>query len=157
MYKTQLRSLNWIWSVPLLEDRHHTVISFHTAVQFPYYCQLAHILNWLLYHRKQIFIFFLRLLIPAINKDYAANCPSNGSTELKISEQHVSANDGFCQSQAGAPCRHKETCLEIELWSNKGNRKYTCASKEITGNTDVQEQGNPSHSTPWSMSLQCNS
>lgn len=36
---------------------------------------------------------------------------------------------------------------EIQLYSSKG----------ITGNTDVQEQGNPSHSTPWSMSLQCNS
>lgn len=85
-------------------------------------------LSWLLHHRKQIFVFFLRLLVPATNTDYAANCPSNGNTQLKTSEQHVSANDGFCQSQAGAPCRHKETCWEIELWSNTGNRKYSCAA-----------------------------
>lgn len=39
----------------------------HTALQLPYYCQLAHLLSWLLHHRKQIFIFFLRLLVPATN------------------------------------------------------------------------------------------
>lgn len=103
----------------------HSIVLLHTAVQFPHYCQLAHMLSWLLHHRKQIFIFFLRLLVPATNTDYAANSPSNGNTELKTSEQHVSANDGFCQSQAGAPCRHKETCWEIELGSNKGNWKYS--------------------------------
>lgn len=90
-------------------------------------------LSWLLHHRKQIFVFFLRFLVPAANTHYAANCPSNGNTELKVSEQHLSANDGFCWSQAGAPCKHKETCWEIELWSNKGNRKCTwCGSKGIT-------------------------
>lgn len=80
----------------------HSTVLLHTAVQFPHYCQLAHMLSWLLHHRKQIFVFFLRLLVPATNTDYAANSPSNGNTELKTSEQHVSANDGFCQSQAGA-------------------------------------------------------
>lgn len=129
----------------------------HTAVQFPHYCQLAHMLSWLLHHRKQIFVFFLRLLVPATNTDYAANCPSNGNTQLKTSEQHVSANDGFCQSQAGAPCRHRDLLGNRAVKQHGEQEIQLCCSKGITGNKDVQEQGNPSHFTHWSMSLQCNS
>lgn len=112
-------------------------------------------LSWLLHHRKQIFIFFLRLLVPAANTDYGANCPSNANMELKVSEQHLSANDGFCQSQAGAPCKHKEICWEIELWSNKGNRKYTCvAAKESQEIRMCRNKGIPA--TPLLGVCHCN-
>lgn len=131
---------------PIAQGHHTSAFFFHAAVCFTllynsHTTSSLHTCSASFYITGSMFIFFLRLSVPARNT--GANCPSNGNTELKTSEHmSVQINAGFCQSQARARCSirrpaGKQSCeakgeQEIQLCgSNESQEIQMCRNKEI--------------------------
>lgn len=140
----------------------HIVISFHTAACFTLQYN-SHTIASLHTCSAGFYITGSRYLYSSwdfrflLQTEYAANCLSNGNTELKTSDKMSVQMMGSARATQERHVGIRRPAGNRAVKQQGEQEIQLCSSKGITGNTDVQEQGNPSHSTPWSMSLQCNS